>query len=96
MSPLAKMFVGILIAVLGVAWYLVPGFRFYGVSPLEGLKITFAGTFGVFLFMFGALMAWVEYEDWKWELREKEELEKARKSSRSRSSKARKSSRKRK
>lgn len=82
MNSLAKAFVGLLIAVAGIAWYIAPGFSVGDVVPFDALKTVAVGSFGVFLFVFGALMAWVEYEDWKWEQKEKEELAKAKKRTR--------------
>ncbi len=80
MGALFKMFVGILILLAGLAWYAVelyPGLTILGVPPLSALKTVAVGSFGLLLALFGLLMAWVEYEDWKWEQREKEEMRKA-------------------
>ena len=99
MGALFKMFVGILILLAGLAWYAVevyPGLTILGVPPLAALKTVFVGSFGLFLALFGLLMAWVEYEDWKWEQREKEEMRKAEEEAKKKARKRKSSRRKKK
>ncbi len=75
MNSVVKMLTGLLIAILGVYWYVansIFGWKPAGFTPAQTLGIVFVGTFGAFLVMFGLLVAWIEYEDIKWEMREKE------------------------
>ncbi len=75
MNSVVKMLIGLLVAILGVYWYVVGsifGWRPAGLTPAQTLGIVFVGTFGAFLVMFGLLVAWIEYEDIKWEMKEKQ------------------------
>ncbi len=75
MNSVAKMLMGLLIAILGVYWYVagsIFGWRPAGLTPAQTLGIVFVGSFGLFLVVFGLLIAWIEYEDIKWEMREKQ------------------------
>lgn len=79
----AKLIIGLLIFVAGIYWYVaewlgMPGVAgFFGINTtLHALGIVFAGLFGVFLIFLGLIIAWIEYEDLKWESREKKEREK--------------------
>ncbi len=92
MHTLVKLFIGLLIAIAGVYWYLADyvasGWKaIVGYTALSALINVFIGCFGAFLICFGLLVAWIEYEDWKWEQEEKrlrEEEEKKRRKTRRR------------
>ena len=76
MNAGVKMIIGLLIAVAGIYWYAadaleLPGFSVLGTYSLSALKTVFFGVFGVFLILLGLLIAWIEYEDMKWEKEEK-------------------------
>ncbi len=89
MHTLVKLFIGLLIAIAGVYWYaadyVASGWQpIVGFRAIDALITVFVGTFGLFLVFFGLLVAWIEYEDWKWEkeekrLREQQEKRKRRK-----------------
>ena len=78
----AKLFIGLLIFVAGIYWYVaeclgMPGVAgILGAQPWTAFKIVFAGVFGCFLIFLGLIIAWIEYEDLKWEAREKKEKKK--------------------
>jgi len=79
MNSVTKMLMGFLIAILGVYWYIagsVFGWRPAGLTPAQTLGIVFVGLFGIFLIMLGLLIAWIEYEDIKWEMKEKHMVKK--------------------
>ena len=76
----AKLIIGLLIFVAGIYWYVaevlgMPGVAgFFGINTtLHALGIVFAGLFGGFLIFLGLIIAWIEYEDLKWEAKEKKE-----------------------
>ncbi|MDI6721672.1 MAG: hypothetical protein QMD85_04735 [Candidatus Aenigmarchaeota archaeon] len=65
-----KLVIGILIFLVGLYWY-VPG-NALG-NALTHLRTVFIGVFGIVLIFLGLIVAWIEYEDLKWEAREKKE-----------------------
>jgi amino acid transporter len=65
-----KLIIGILIFLVGLYWYM-PG-NALG-NTLADLKVVFLGVFGLFLIVLGIIIAWIEYEDLKWESKEKKE-----------------------
>lgn len=76
-----KLVIGLLIFFAGIYWYAadflrLPGFSALGTSAWLALKTVFIGVFGLFLIFLGAIVAWIEYEDLKWEQREKAEKKK--------------------
>ena len=76
MNSIVKMIIGLLIAAAGIYWYAadllgLPAFSVFGRYSFESLKTVFFGVFGIFLILFGLLVAWIEYEDMKWEREEK-------------------------
>jgi len=81
MHPAVKLVVGIIIAVAGLYWYLAGwinpmlGIAFattwIGFAAIESLKTVFIGVFGLFLIFVGLIVAWIEWEDLKWEMKEK-------------------------
>jgi energy-coupling factor transporter transmembrane protein EcfT len=74
MHPLAKFLIGLLLFVAGVYWYIGPflppsiGFQFIlgEFRPTKEFIRFFVGIFGLVLIFFGFVIAWIEYEDWKW------------------------------
>lgn len=74
-----KLIVGLLVFLAGVYWYW-PG---NAVAPALGVAsnvkaflTVFAGLFGLLLIFLGLIVAWIEYEDLKWESREKKDKKK--------------------
>ena len=65
-----KLIIGILVFIVGLYWYM-PG-NALG-STLADLKVVFMGVFGLFLIFLGLIVAWIEYEDLRWESKEKKE-----------------------
>ena len=82
MHPAAKLIIGVIIFLAGIYWYAAPLLRqtgiqdFFGVSTFQAFVNVFAGIFGLILVGFGLIVAWIEWEDWKWERREKAEKKK--------------------
>ena len=70
MSAVLKLIFGLLVLGAGIYWY-SPGNL---VAPALGIGSTyrafltvFGGSFGLVLILFGLIIAWIEYEDIKWE-----------------------------
>jgi len=73
-----KLVIGLLILFDRIYWYAadflrLPGFSMFGTEAWMALETVFIGVFGLFLISVGAIVAWIEYEDLKWERREKSE-----------------------
>ena len=80
MHSAAKLIIGLLIFVAGIYWYVAEALGMPGVATIFHVSSTFqafltifAGVFGVFLIFLGLIIAWIEYEDLKWEMKEKTE-----------------------
>ncbi|MBS3074247.1 hypothetical protein J4447_02200 [Candidatus Pacearchaeota archaeon] len=79
MNSAAKLIIGIIILLIGLYWYAAPLFGHNGLqniighSTFDSFKVVFAGLFGLLLIFLGAIVAWIEYEDIKWERKEKKE-----------------------
>ena len=76
-----KLIIGLVILLAGLYWYAadmlgLPGFGQLGTNAVIALKTVFFGTFGLFLIFLGLIIAWIEYEDIKWEAREKKSKKK--------------------
>jgi hypothetical protein len=76
-----KLIIGLVILLAGLYWYAagmfsLPGFGPLGANAVNALKTVFFGTFGLFLIFLGLIIAWIEYEDIKWEAREKKSKKK--------------------
>jgi flagellar biosynthesis protein FlhB len=56
-----KMLVGIIVFIIGVAWY-VPN---YGLGFWTELETILLGTIGLFLLFVGLIVAWMGYDDYK-------------------------------
>ncbi len=68
MHPAVKLVIGLLLAVAGAyrSW-----------MYWNELVALFKGCFGLFLVFIGLIVAWIEYEDLKWEMKEKQEKKEA-------------------
>lgn len=84
----AKLVIGILIFLIGIYWYVadyIPGavgWKGTGIVQKTALRLlvdVFFGVFGLVLIIFGLLVAWVEYEDLKWEREERKQARRTRK-----------------
>ena len=79
MNAAVKLVIGIIVVLAGLYWYLADFLRanvwpnVFGSSAVAALKTVFVGVFGLFLIFIGFIVAWIEYEDLKWQRREKEE-----------------------
>ncbi|MFH0948978.1 MAG: hypothetical protein V1802_00650 [Candidatus Aenigmatarchaeota archaeon] len=87
MHSAVKLIIGIVILLVGIYWYAEPMFGGSGISKFlapntdsvkdistsGAFRIVFSGLFGLLLIFLGAIIAWIEYEDIKWEMREKKE-----------------------
>jgi hypothetical protein len=79
MHSAVKLIIGIIVLLLGLYWYAAPLFghmgiqSFFGASTFQSFVTVFAGVFGVFLIFVGLIVAWIEWEDLKWQAREKAE-----------------------
>ena len=62
-SNIVKMLVGIIIFIIGVAWY-VPK-QYYGIGFLDDLLTLLGGTIGLVLLFVGLIVAWMGYDDYK-------------------------------
>ena len=77
MHAAAKLIIGLLIFIAGVYWYVGPRSSSpcdlfgLGICPTRAFMDTFVGVFGLVLIFLGLVIAWIEYEDLKWESREK-------------------------
>jgi multisubunit Na+/H+ antiporter MnhG subunit len=65
MNATAKVIIGIIVALIGVAWYIWGGVfvPYIGMNSLQALGVIIAGSFGVFLVLVGILVAWLAWEE---------------------------------
>jgi len=83
MHPAAKLIIGLIIAIVGIYWYVADYVKmniaptFLGGAAIASLKTVFIGVFGLFLLFVGLIIAWIEYEDLKWEMKEKKSVKQA-------------------
>ena len=79
MNSAAKLIIGIIILMIGLYWYAAPLFghvsleNLLTVNTFHAFVTVFSGLFGLLLIFLGAIIAWIEYEDMKWERKEKTE-----------------------
>ena len=79
MNSAVKLIIGIIVFLIGIVWYAAPLMGQTGLqnalghSTFDSFKVVFAGLFGLALLFFGLIVAWIEYEDIKWERKEKKE-----------------------
>jgi hypothetical protein len=79
MHPALKLVIGVVILLLGLYWYAEPLLGHSGIQVLLGRSTfqafvsVFAGLFGALLVFVGFIVAWIEWEDLKWQAREKAE-----------------------
>ena len=77
MSAAVKLIIGLIIAIAGIYWYVADYIRtniaagWVGGAAISALKTVFIGVFGLFLLFVGLIIAWIEFEDLKWESRER-------------------------
>ena len=73
MNTGVKLVIGLLLVIAGVAWYWYGEIftAYAGVSSLTALLMILAGSVGVFIFLIGLLVVWVEVEEIKDARREK-------------------------
>ncbi|MAH42913.1 hypothetical protein CL614_04290 [archaeon] len=82
MHPGIKLVIGLIIFLIGIYWYAAPALGHYAIqnamsvdaldlSTFEAFKVVLSGIFGIALIVFGLVIAWIEYEDLKWERKEK-------------------------
>lgn len=78
MHPAAKLIIGLIIAIVGIYWYVADVVKYnvlptvFGNPAIAALRTVFVGLFGLFLLFVGLIIAWIEYEDLKWEMKEKQ------------------------
>ena len=84
MNAAVKLIVGLIIFLLGIYWYVAPLFGQHTLSSLvpktvgstsQAFLVTFFGLFGLVLVFLGLIVAWIEFEDLKWESKEKNKPE---------------------
>jgi hypothetical protein len=65
MNATAKVIIGIIVALAGVAWYIWGGVfsSYIGMSSLQALGVILAGSLGLFLILVGLLVAWLAWEE---------------------------------
>lgn len=77
MHSVVKMIIGVLILLAGLYWYFADyigtniAATWLGASAIGALKSVFIGLFGLVLIFVGLLVVWIEYEDLKWEMQNK-------------------------
>lgn len=80
MNTVVKLIIGVIIFFAGIYWYVAElfgqGFSMYGISTIKSLATVFFGLFGLLLIFVGFVVAWIEYEDIKWEREEKKAAKK--------------------
>ena len=77
MNSAVKLIIGLIVFIAGIYWYAAdfvgnnPAVTWVGQSALSALKTVFIGAFGLALIVLGLIIAWIEYEDLRWESKEK-------------------------
>ena len=68
MGAVLKMVIGLVIFLLGIYWYLpnTAVSTFFGRSAFQSFLVVFEGLFGLILIFLGIIVAWIEFEDFKW------------------------------
>lgn len=83
MHSAVKLIIGLLVFIAGIFWYAGPLLGqfsgIFGIRPTAAFMNVFVGLFGLSLIFFGLIVAWIEYEDLKWERKEKKEVKEAKK-----------------
>ena len=84
MSAIAKLIAGLIIFLVGIYWYVAPLFGNHFLSSMvpktvgstsQAFLVVFFGIFGLVLIFLGLIVAWIEFEDLKWERKEKKKPE---------------------
>ena len=78
MGAALKLIVGLIIFLVGIYWYLPSSIvsTFFGRSAFQAFLVVFQGLFGLVLILFGLIIAWIEFEDIKWERKENKKIKK--------------------
>ncbi|MBI2583311.1 MAG: hypothetical protein HYW25_01465 [Candidatus Aenigmarchaeota archaeon] len=82
MNSAVKLIIGIIVVLAGLYWYAADfiGTNVWsgviGSSAIGAFKTVFVGLFGLFLIFVGLIVAWIEYEDIRWQRREKQSKKK--------------------
>jgi len=78
MGAALKLIIGVIIFLAGLYWYMPTGYVnvFFGASAFRAFLTVFEGLFGLVLILFGLIIAWIEFEDIKWEHKEKKKVRK--------------------
>jgi len=82
MNSAIKLIIGLIVFIAGIYWYAAPVFGQYGLamflgrSTFSAMVTVFAGVFGLALIVLGLIIAWIEYEDLRWESKEKKATKK--------------------
>ena len=76
MHSAVKLIVGLIVVLAGLFWYAADYIGYgvvgwVGTAALSALKTVFIGVFGLLLIIIGLIVAWIEWEDLKWQAREK-------------------------
>ena len=80
MNAAVKLIAGLIVFLMGIYWYVAPLFGQHVLSSLvpktvgstsQAFLVTFFGMFGLVLIFLGLIVAWIEFEDLKWEKKEK-------------------------
>ena len=80
MGAAAKLIAGLIVFLVGIYWYVAPLFGNHFFSSLvpktvgstsQAFLVVFFGLFGLILIFLGLIVAWIEFDDLKWESKEK-------------------------
>jgi len=68
MHSVVKAFLGLILVILGIAWYLIgvvfmPGWSMTITSFFHALAVVFIGIFGLLLLLVGVILLWLGVED---------------------------------
>ena len=61
-NNIIKMFIGLVVLIIGIVWY-IP--KPYGFNFLDNLLSLLKATIGLFLLFVGLIVAWMGYDDYK-------------------------------
>lgn len=65
MRPYTKIFIGALMIIGGIYWYSLDLFAGTGLNNLDALVILFKGLAGMFVFLIGVFVVWIESDELK-------------------------------
>jgi hypothetical protein len=63
MNTMAKLIIGIIVTLVGLAWYVLGGVfaPYIGMNSLHALGVILAGSIGVLLILIGLIVMWLGY-----------------------------------